>query len=63
MPQIHISFFNKAACTIACLTIAYLEEGLYADIEIQFDTKTKDLIKQALKRYIYDVFLLWKKRY
>ena len=54
---------NRAACSVACLTIGYLEEKMYADVKILFNEQTMNFIKQALKRFIDDCFLLWKKRY
>ena len=61
--KVGIGMGNRAGCTIACLTVAYLEEKMYAQIRIQFDELTSELIKSALKRFIDDCFLLWKKQY
>ena len=54
---------NKAAPTLSCLTIGYLEEKLYNTLENQYGTAYSNYIRNVLKRFIDDCFVLWKRMY
>ena len=52
---------TKFAPTYATLVLAYLEEMLYSQTEIEFDKELADYIKDNWKRFLDDCFILWSK--
>ena len=52
---------TKFAPTYATLVLAYLEEMLYLQTEIEFDKELAGYIKDNWKRFMDDCFILWSK--
>ena len=52
---------TKFAPTYATLVLAYLEEMLYSQTDIEFDKEFPDYINGIWKRFLDDCFILWPK--
>ncbi|KAJ8020006.1 hypothetical protein HOLleu_41826 [Holothuria leucospilota] len=50
---------TKMAPTYATLTLAFLENKLYNEIELKFDSTVKEVFVKSWKRYLDDCFIIW----
>ena len=50
---------TKMAPTYATLTLAFLENKLYNEIEFKFDSTVKAVFVKSWKRYLDDCFIIW----
>ena len=52
---------TKFAPTYSTLVLAYLEEKLFSEVEIQFGKEFAIYIKENWKRFLDDCFIFWTK--